>query len=54
MLGYFRPSIPINLKELEVRGMSGTQTLARLTGVFSQGMCAAATLPQSDQWQGMM
>jgi hypothetical protein len=32
LLGYFRPSIPITAKDLEVRGMSGTAVLERLTG----------------------
>jgi hypothetical protein len=32
MLGYFRPSIPITQKDLEARGMSGADTLERLTG----------------------
>eukprot|EP00878_Enallax_costatus_P029222 GHUV01031667.1.p1 GENE.GHUV01031667.1~~GHUV01031667.1.p1 ORF type:complete len:243 (+),score=14.94 GHUV01031667.1:61-789(+) len=31
MLGYFRPSIPITAKDLEVRGMSGPEVLERLT-----------------------
>eukprot|EP00878_Enallax_costatus_P005731 GHUV01006009.1.p1 GENE.GHUV01006009.1~~GHUV01006009.1.p1 ORF type:complete len:779 (+),score=167.27 GHUV01006009.1:209-2338(+) len=31
MLGYFRPSIPITAKDLEVRGMSGPGVLERLT-----------------------
>ena len=33
LLGYFRPSIPITAKDLEVRGMSGAAVLERLTGV---------------------
>lgn len=32
LLGYFRPSIPITAKDLEVRGMSGPAVLERLTG----------------------
>jgi hypothetical protein len=32
MLGYFRPSIPITVKDLEARGMTGADTLERLTG----------------------
>lgn len=32
ILGYFRPSIPVTAKDLEARGMSGPETLARLTG----------------------
>eukprot|EP00879_Flechtneria_rotunda_P016824 GHRR01017609.1.p1 GENE.GHRR01017609.1~~GHRR01017609.1.p1 ORF type:complete len:841 (+),score=284.87 GHRR01017609.1:629-3151(+) len=31
LLGYFRPSIPLTVKELESRGMTGADTLTRLT-----------------------
>lgn len=31
LLGYFRPSIPVTVKDLEARGMAGADTLERLT-----------------------
>jgi hypothetical protein len=36
MLGYFRPSIPITKKDLEARGMTGADTLERLTGAAAR------------------
>jgi len=37
LLGYFRPSIPITAKDLEVRGMAGPAALTRLTGEGGRG-----------------